>query len=138
MIDLGTEFGARVAQRLEHELVIWLITVRKDGMPQPSPVWFHWDGTSFMIYSRPDKQKLRNIASNPNVALHLDGNGRGGDIVIFSGLATLDEDAPRLTEIEPYRSKYGERIAAMGKTTEEFAAEYSAAIRVTPAQLRGF
>ena len=59
MIDLSTELGARVARRLEQELIIWLTTVRVDGTPQPSPVWFLWADQSLLIYSQPNKQKLR-------------------------------------------------------------------------------
>lgn len=138
MIDLETEFGARVAQRLKTELIIWLTTVRHDGIPQPNPVWFHWDGTSFLIYSQPDKPKLRNIARNPNVALHFNSDGEGGDIVIFAGQATLDESAPANHAVAAYVGKYREHMAAMGMTPEAFANDYSVAIRVTPTKVRGF
>ncbi|MDQ6712638.1 MAG: pyridoxamine 5'-phosphate oxidase family protein, partial [Candidatus Dormibacteraeota bacterium] len=51
--------------------------VRPDGIPIPSPVWFHWDGHSFLIYSQPDTPKLRDISSNPQAAgcyaLQVDG-----------------------------------------------------------------
>lgn len=40
IIDLTTEYGARVARRLQDEQVIWLTTVGRDGTPQPNPVWF--------------------------------------------------------------------------------------------------
>ena len=84
-LDTSTPFGARVERRLREEQIGWLTTVRGDGLPQPSPVWFLWDGETILIYSRPDTPRLRNIAGNPKVALNLDGDGRGGDIVILSG-----------------------------------------------------
>ena len=138
MIDPETQFGARVTQRLQTELIIWLTTVRHDGIPQPNPVWFHWDGTRFLIYSQPDKPKLRNIAGNPNVALHFNSDGEGGDIVIFAGQANLDESAPASDTVEAYVDKYREHIAALGMTPTTFANDYSAAIRVTPTKVRGF
>jgi len=54
MIDLSTDFGARVARRLDDEIMIWLTTVRADGTPQPSPVWFLWIDQSILIYSQPN------------------------------------------------------------------------------------
>ena len=70
-IDTTTERGARVAARLRDELVAWLVTVKPDGTPVPTPVWFWWDGETVLVYSQPGKPKLRNIAANPRVALAL-------------------------------------------------------------------
>jgi len=137
MIDLSTDFGARVARRLDDEIMIWLTTVRADGTPQPSPVWFLWIDQSILIYSQPNTQKLRNIGRNPKVALNFDGNGRGGDIVVFTGAARLDPSAPPSNQIAAYVEKYRESIARIKHTPESFAALYSVAVRVTPAGLRG-
>lgn len=137
-LDTGSEFGARVARRLREETIIWLTTVRADGRPQPSPVWFLWDGETVLIYSQPGKPKVRNIAANPRVALHFDGNGKGGDIVVFDGEARVDPDAPPSNEIPELVEKYRQGIARLGGTPESFAREYSVAIRVTPAKVRGF
>ncbi len=49
MLDLNTEFGKHVAQRLQHEQVIWLITISAEGTPFPRPVWFLWDDESILI-----------------------------------------------------------------------------------------
>ena len=137
MWDTTTEFGSRVERRLRDEHVIWLTTVRDDSAPQPSPVWFLWDGQTFLIFSQPNKPKLRNIAANPNVALNLESNG-GGDVVIFSGEAAIVGDAPQEHEIAAYVAKYREYIARLGQTPESFAKEYSVAVRVRPTRLRGF
>lgn len=137
MLETGTEFGSRAARRLREELIIWLTTVRGDSLPQPSPVWFHWDGETFLIYSRPNTPKLRNIERNPKVALNLDGDGRGGDIVVISGEARIDADAPPARDIVAYVEKYREPIARIGMTPDGFAEAYSVAVRVTPANLRG-
>ncbi|MEJ7654272.1 MAG: pyridoxamine 5'-phosphate oxidase family protein [Chloroflexia bacterium] len=70
-----------MATRLQEEEIIWLTTVRADGRPQSVPVWALWDGETFLIYSKPDQPKTRNIAANPRVSLNLNSNARGGDIV---------------------------------------------------------
>jgi len=46
-LDLTSAFGERVARRLREERLIWLVTIDSSGLPQPSPVWFWWDGESF-------------------------------------------------------------------------------------------
>src|SRR5262245_42678770 len=138
MIDLSGDFGARVARRLDQDIVIWLVTVRADGTPQPSPVWFVWADQELLIYSKPNTPKLRNIEQNSKVSLHFDSDGRGGNIAIIAGAARIDERAPSLLEVGEYLEKYREHIARIKMTPESFARAYSTAIRVTPTGLRGF
>jgi PPOX class probable F420-dependent enzyme len=137
MFDQSNEFGARVARRLKEERIIWLVTIDRNQTPQPSPVWFYWDGESFLIYSRPDQPKLRNIADNPKVSLHFDGDGRGSDIVIFTGEAHIDESAPPANKVDEYAAKYRDGIMRIKMTPDSFAAAYSIAIRVKMTKLRG-
>jgi PPOX class probable F420-dependent enzyme len=137
VIDPATEFGKRVLKRLDREWIIWLVTVRADGTPQPSPVWFIWEQQSFLVYSQPDTPKLRNIERNPKVALHFDGDGRGGDIVTFSGEAEVAPDAPPADQVPAYVAKYDEAIKRIGMNPEYFAKGYSVAIRIRPTLLRG-
>lgn len=137
MLDLSTEFGARVAERLAKERIIWLVTLGADITPQPSPVWFVWGNEEFLIYSRPGAPKLRNIARNPKVALHFDGDGLGGDIVIFTGEARIDESAPPANEVASYVERYRQGFTRINMTPDSFAQAYSVAIRVKPLKLRG-
>jgi PPOX class probable F420-dependent enzyme len=137
MIDLTTEFGRRAARRLEEERIIWLTTVDAEGMPQPRPVWFWWDGQTFLIYSQPNTHKLGHIARNPQVALHFDGDGQGGNIVVFSGEARLAPEAPPANQVPAYVQKYQPGFTRIRMSANEFAESYSVALRVTPTSLRG-
>lgn len=136
-IDVGSEFGRRADRRLRDELIYWLVTVDPDGTPQPSPVWALRDGETFLVYSQPDTPKLRNIASRPRVALHLDGDGRGGDVVVVTGEARIESDAPAADRVEAYVVKYPDGMRRIGMTPESFARAYSVAIRIVPRRLRG-
>jgi PPOX class probable F420-dependent enzyme len=136
-LDPSTEFGARVARRLADELIGWLVTVNGRGAPQPSPVWFLWDDGSILLYSQPETAKLRNIAANPRVAMHLPADAVGDDVVIVSGRAARSEDPPA-HELPDYLDKYGELIERNGWTPESFAADYSVPLRIRPTGLRGF
>ena len=137
LIDRVNEFGMRVDRRMHDERIVWLTTVRADGMPQPVPVWYLWDGGSkVIIFTQPGSQKVRNILNNSNVALHLDGDGRGGDIVIFWGHAEiLQEAVPEL--LEDYVSKYEEGFKRIDTTREEFERDYSTVIMVQLTHLSG-
>jgi len=138
-LDTSTEFGTRVAQRLRDEEVIWLTTVRADGQPQPSPVWFLWqDDNTFVIYSRPNQPKLRNIARDSHVSLNFNSSETGGNVVIFRGDARIEPNAPSADQIPNYVEKYRAAIARLGADPDSFAQDYSVAIRVTPTGLRGF
>jgi len=136
-IDVGSEFGRRADRRLRDELIYWLVTVDPDGTPQPSPVWALRDGETFLVYSQPDTPKLRNIASRPRVALHLDGDGRGGDVVVVTGEARIESNAPAADRVEAYVVKYRDGMRRIGMTPESFARAYSVAIRIIPTRLRG-
>jgi len=136
-VDTTSEFGARVARRLESELIGWLVTVGPSGAPAPVPVWFLWDGDSILVYSQPDTPKLRNIAANPRVALHLNDDGRGSDIVTVAGRAAVSDD-PTAERVPAYIEKYRGLIAENSWTPESFAADYSVPIRIEPRRVRGF
>jgi len=136
-IDTSTEFGARVARRLNDEPIGWLTTSGPDGTPQPSPIWFLWDGETALIFSQPNTPKLRNIAANSRVSLNLDGDGQGGNIVILTGEARVDEATPAANQVPAYLAKYSGGIQRIGMTPESFAQAYSVPIRFTPARVRG-
>ena len=136
--DPQTPFGERVARHLSDDIVIWLTTVGGDGAPQPFPVWFIWDGETFLIYTLTNAARLRNIARNPRVALNFDGSRTGGDIVVFTGTAQVKPDEPPASQNPTYLAKYGSRINREFHSPERFSDEYSIPLRVTPLTIRGF
>ena len=138
MLDLSTEFGSRVEKQLEAELVIWLTTAGPDGTPQPRPVWFFWDGTSLLTYSRPKAYKLRHIKQNPKVSLNFNTDSVGSNVAVLTGEARIDAAAPRPDQHTEYLGKYRERMSDMGITPSQLARNYSVPIRVKPERMRGF
>jgi PPOX class probable F420-dependent enzyme len=137
VIDESTDFGARAARHLREDVVVWLTSVTPAGAPLPAPVWFIWDGAETVTVHSMPGARTRNLAANPHVSLNFAGNGRGGDIVVFSGRATIDPDAPGADADEPYLAKYAADIERIGHTPAGFAQRYSQTVRIRLTRLRG-
>ena len=137
-LNLNIEFEARVASHLADDQVVWLTTVDAAGTPQPTPVWFLWDGQSVLVYSKPGQAKLRNVAANPRVSLSFNSDVHGNDVVVLLGSAAVDPGAPPADASPAYVAKYGPGIASIDLTPASFSAEYAVAVRVVPDRLRGF
>jgi len=135
-LDPNDPKHAEVARRLREGLVVWLTTVTPSGQPQTTPVWYHWDGETFLFYSQPGRPKLTNIAANPRVSLHPVGAPDAEDAVTIEGTAALDASAPPADQTPEYIGKYLGLIDGFGWTPESFAADYSVAVRVTPTRFR--
>jgi PPOX class probable F420-dependent enzyme len=132
-------FGERVSRRLREEKVIWLTTVGRDGTPQPNPVWFLWDGAdSLLVYNRPDAQRLRHLAERPQLALNLDGDGQGGDIVVLTGSARRDDTVAAPDAHDGYLAKYRDDMVRVSGSVERFAEQYPVPIRVEVRRVRGY
>jgi len=131
--DISPEF----AERLRSAYYLWFTTVREDGMPQPTPVWFIWDGETFLIYSVPTAQKVRNIRHNPRVALSYSGSNDAGDFLVIMGEAKIMEGAPLANQVPAYVEKYSQGFIDIGMTADSMAQMFSTAIRVTPTHVRG-
>lgn len=54
---------------LNKPIVAHLATARPDGSLQSNPVWFEWDGSHVKISQTKARQKMRNMRSDPHVAL---------------------------------------------------------------------
>ena len=122
--------------RLRREKIAWLTTVRRDGQPQSSPVWFLWRDGEVVVYSKPTTQKVRNIQANPKVALHLRDVDEGSDIVSIEGAAEIDDAYPAAAAIPDYVKKYRAMIADINMDPGSFTKSYSVPIRIRPTKLR--
>jgi PPOX class probable F420-dependent enzyme len=135
-LDPNDPQHVRADEKLRTEIAMWLTTVAPDGQPQSTPVWFRWDGDTFLLYSQPDRPKVRNIAGNPKVSMHLVGDPEGEDVITFEGMAELDPSAPPADRLEGYMERYTRLVEGFGWTPASMAADYSVAIRVTPTRAR--
>jgi PPOX class probable F420-dependent enzyme len=115
--------------RLKREPVVWLVTAGSDCRPQAVPVWFLWDGKSFLIYGQPGV-KVRHVRANPNVELHLNTDETGNVVVRMSGYATISKSQPPAHKVPAFIRKYRSDLKGFGWTPEEFSRRYPFPIRV--------
>jgi PPOX class probable F420-dependent enzyme len=136
--DPASPFGARVRDRLRDEQVIWFTAVALDGTPQPNPVWFLWQDDAVLVYNKRGARRLDYVRERPRVALHLNGDRRGGDIIVLTGIADVLDDAAPPHAVPAYLDKYRRGMTRVSGSPEAFSQAYPAAVRVRPARVRGF
>ena len=59
------------ADLLERPVFAHLATIRPDGSPQSSVMWFAWDGEVIRMTHTKKRQKFRNLEKDPRVALSI-------------------------------------------------------------------
>ena len=128
MADQAKPNNAHVEQRLREEPIVWFTTVRPDGRPHTVPVWFLWDGETFLIFSQPGNLKIRNLQGNPHITLALDGTKQGGDVVTVEGEAELLSEPSRNILVPAFGEKYASMIVDADRLVED----YSQPIRIKP------
>ncbi|MDQ2717336.1 MAG: TIGR03667 family PPOX class F420-dependent oxidoreductase [Chloroflexota bacterium] len=137
-LDTTQPAAAHIDERLRSDSVIWLGSVRADGRPHLVAVWFLWDGDTFLIFSQPGKQKVRNLQQNRNVVLALDNTQGGDDVIVVEGQATLlDPTDIDVTTLPAFVQKYSAHIKEIGMTPEAMAQSYSQPIRIVPTKFVG-
>lgn len=137
-IDWDGPAGRMISDRLESDDLVWLTTVAANGTPQPSLVWFWWDGTEVLVYSG-ETPRLANIERNPRVALNFNSSADGGDVSVITGSARIDRSRPAPDHHAEYVAKYRVAIEdGLGMSLEEFGESYAVPIVITPVSGRAW
>ena len=66
-----TDIPESVRDLLDKEGFAHLATLRADGTPQVTPMWFGFDGEHILFSTTTRRQKYRNLRRNPNVAFSI-------------------------------------------------------------------
>jgi PPOX class probable F420-dependent enzyme len=138
VFDRGSDADRHALDRLATDVIGWLTTVTPEGQPQTFPIWFLWDEGELLVYSDRRAKRNGNIAANPRVTLHLNDDGRGGDVVVIEGEARVDDGSPAPGDNAAYLAKYGDLIRDSFSTPEEFTTVYNVPIRIRPTRGRAF
>ena len=124
------KLDARVRRFLETEPVVWLATVRPDGRPHIIPVWYWWDGSELLVFSKPDAVKVGNLRADPHLMLAIGDAENDFDVGLVEACA---EVLARAVSV-PARmfDKYAPWMFEIGLDRATFIATYSQAIRIVP------
>jgi PPOX class probable F420-dependent enzyme len=95
-----------------------LATVRADGRPHVTPVWFLLDGDDLIFNTAATSAKGRGLRTDPRAALCVDDERPPFSYVLIEGRVTISQDLPALRE-------WAIRIAARYMGAER-AEEYGA------------
>jgi nitroimidazol reductase NimA-like FMN-containing flavoprotein (pyridoxamine 5'-phosphate oxidase superfamily) len=97
-----------VEQRLAAAKNYWVCSVRPNSNPHVIPVWAVWVDGCIYFDGSPETRHARNIASNPNIAVHLES---GDDVLIVEGttqmLQTVAQELGKKVA-QAYSAKYAE------------------------------
>jgi len=140
MIEFTSEFGKMVKRHIDQEYFVWLTTVDAKLVPQPRPVWYVWDRDAFLIYSEPHAHKVQHLEKHPHVSLHFNTADEKGEqgVIVFLGTAVVDRTSPPAHAHPAYLEKYRAGIGDLDISAETMGQQYSIAIRVVPASVRGW
>ena len=140
MLDRADPLQAKILERLANEEYGYFITVRPDGRPHAVPVCFLYENDSILIFSLPNSVKVRNIRENPRVCLALESFGFSDYFsVVIEGVAELVDEPTNWLHYPLYDAKHipmSQRIFGSDHVPEDYAAQFSQAIRMTQLKIR--
>ena len=83
----GSQLSPEALGRLTRAQVAWLTTLRGDGSPHSTPVWFVVDGDVISVATAARNAKVRNLRSDPRVSIAVDGSAAAP--MVAQGSATV-------------------------------------------------
>lgn len=82
-----TVLAPDVAEFLAEAHIAALATVRPDGRPHVTPVWYEYDGREFIVNTFRDSQKYRNVSKKGFASLLIYTQGLPYKMVLVQGTA---------------------------------------------------
>ena len=82
---------AELGRFLSEALIADVVTLKKDGSPQITPVWYDFDGTSLYFSTTTDRAKARNIKRDNRIAVSV-RNEEAHKVALFAGSANILDD----------------------------------------------
>ena len=131
-------FDEDLDARLRSEWILWLGTTGADGRPHLVPTWFWWDGSSFLLFSKPEARKVRNLRANRSVMLAAGDPEDDFDVQLVEGDAELLDEPTETLVPADLATKYADQLRELALDLGEFARTYSQAIRIAPTRFLGW
>jgi PPOX class probable F420-dependent enzyme len=96
------------ADLLEGPNFAHLATVRPDGSPQSSVMWFAWDGERVRMTHTKTRQKFANLAKEPRVAISIsDPKDQYRFIEVRGTVESIEDDDATASFYKSLQARYG-------------------------------
>jgi PPOX class probable F420-dependent enzyme len=96
------------ADLLDQPTFAHLATVRPDGSPQSSVMWFAWDGERIRMTHTKTRQKFRNLGAEPRVALSIADPADGYRFLEVRGaVESIEDDDAEASFYKSLQHRYG-------------------------------
>jgi PPOX class probable F420-dependent enzyme len=97
------------ADLLEKPTFAHLATVRPDGSPQTNVMWFAWDGERIRMTHTKTRQKFRNLAEEPRVALSIaDPDNQYRFLEVRGVVESIEDDDDQASFYQSLQKRYGQ------------------------------
>lgn len=85
---------------LGQKLLARVATVKPDGSPHVTPVWYYWDGEILMMNTSMTRRKAVHLQNDPRIAVTIDTTEQPYRRVIMEGEAELSQEDGTETIVE--------------------------------------
>ena len=93
---------------LEEANFAHLATIRPDGSPQSSVMWFAWDGSRLRMTHTKTRQKTANLRNEPRVALSIvDSKDQYRFLEVRGTVESIEDDDATASFYQSLQQRYG-------------------------------
>ncbi len=117
-------------EMLQSKIPARLAYVWTDGTTRVVPIWFHWNGSEFVMGTPAKAPKLKALTKNPKVAITIDDNTFPHKVLLVRGTARLEP----MKQVVPEYALAAERYfgAQQGKAwVAQLSSMVSEMVRIT-------
>lgn len=126
--------SAAVDRFLRERPTATLATIRRDGSPQLSVLWYLWEAGEFVMSTIHTTAKWRNLGRDPRCSVCVE-EPESGRMVVAYGSATLDDGDVRTATRELVSRYYATSEGTDAHMERIFRTDDRVLIRLTPSRL---
>lgn len=109
-----------------------MATIRKDGSPHLTPIWYMVDEGKLIVNTTTERVKYRNITRDPRVSFLVDN---GYTYVIVEGRARIAKERDANKDIEALAIRYTGEEAGRNSARERYWKDTRASIEIVPERI---
>ena len=127
-----SDFDPKVKAFLKKPLFGKIATVKKDGSPHVTPIWYMLDRGKLIVNTTTDRVKYHNMERDPRVSFVVDD---GYPYVMILGKARMAKERDANKDIEALAIRYTGEEAGRKSARERFWKQPRASIEIIPVRV---